>query len=225
MADPSLPDGLHDRARDNWRPLVSIADLAGGVWTERARKAALLLSGQDSGDEESLSTLLLGDIRQLFESADTHRLPSAQIASGLARREERPWPEFRNGSPITVRQVALLLKPFRVTPTVKRIDGKVQRGYEFADFQDAFSRYLPGFHPLHPLQPNNDATNSGFPIRNADPLVTDGESGERPVNTRDVTDVTDGDTPSAGNNGEATVLGLFSDLPTKKMTATEGGEI
>ncbi len=27
-ADPSLPDGLHDRARDNWRPLVSVADLA-----------------------------------------------------------------------------------------------------------------------------------------------------------------------------------------------------
>jgi hypothetical protein len=210
---------------DNWRPLVSIADLAGGVWPESARMAALLLSGQDSVDEESLSTLLLGDIRELFETAGTCRLASTQIATGLARREERPWPEFRKGSPITVRQVARLLTRFDVKPTVKRIDGKPQRGYELADFQDPFSRYLPGCDPLHPLQPNDDATNSGFPIRNERVRVTDGESGERPVNTRDVTHVTDRNTPPAGDNGEATVLDLFSDLPTKEITAIEGGEI
>jgi hypothetical protein len=225
LADPSLPNGLHDRAMDNWRPLVSIADLAGGVWPESARMAALLLSGQDSDDEESLSTLLLGDIRELFETAGTCRLASTQISTGLARREERPWPEFRKGSPITVRQVARLLTRFDVKPTVKRIDGKPQRGYDLADFQDPFSRYLPGCDPLHPLQPNDDATNSGFPIRNERVRVTDGESGERPVNTRDVTHVTDRNTPPAGDNGEATVLDLFSDLPTKEITAIEGGEI
>ena len=223
--DPSLPDSLHDRAMDNWRSLVSIADLVGGVWPERARRAALLLSGEVPDDEESLSTLLLGDIRELFESKDTNRLASTQIVIELGRREERPWPEFRNGSQITVRQVARLLKRFDIRPTVKRIDGKSQRGYELADFQDAFHRYLPGSQPSHPLQPNDDATDSGFPIRNADPLVTDGESGERPANKRDVTDVTDGNTPSAEDNGEAPVLGFFSDLPTKEMATTEDGEL
>ena len=29
--DPSIPDALNDRAADNWRPLLAIADLAGGA--------------------------------------------------------------------------------------------------------------------------------------------------------------------------------------------------
>ena len=123
VTDPSLPDGLHDRAMDNWRPLVSIADLVEGIWPERARKAALLLSGQNADDGGSLGTLLLGDIRDLFESADTDRLPSAQIATELTRREDRPWSDYRKGLPITAQQVARLLKPFEVRPKVLRIDG------------------------------------------------------------------------------------------------------
>jgi putative DNA primase/helicase len=38
---------LHDRAADNWRPLLAIADAAGGAWPERARKAALTLAAAD----------------------------------------------------------------------------------------------------------------------------------------------------------------------------------
>ena len=33
-ADPAVPPELHDRAADNWRPLLAIADLAGGEWPE-----------------------------------------------------------------------------------------------------------------------------------------------------------------------------------------------
>ena len=29
FVDPEIPNGLHDRAADNWRPLLAIADLAG----------------------------------------------------------------------------------------------------------------------------------------------------------------------------------------------------
>ena len=36
-ADPDLPAMLDDRAADNWRMLVAIADLAGGDWGRRAR--------------------------------------------------------------------------------------------------------------------------------------------------------------------------------------------
>ncbi len=34
-ADPELPSGLHSRAADNWRPLIAIADAAGGEWPKR----------------------------------------------------------------------------------------------------------------------------------------------------------------------------------------------
>jgi hypothetical protein len=43
--DPDVPDELNDRAADNWRPLLAIADLAGGDWPHRAREAACVLSG------------------------------------------------------------------------------------------------------------------------------------------------------------------------------------
>jgi putative DNA primase/helicase len=44
-AAPLLPDALDDRASDNWRPLIALADTAGGKWPGRARAAALALSG------------------------------------------------------------------------------------------------------------------------------------------------------------------------------------
>ena len=223
--DPSLPDGLHDRARDNWRPLVSIADLAGGIWPERARRAVLLFSGQDSDDEQSLSTFLLADIQELFKSADTDRLPSTQIATGLARREDRPWPEFRKGSAITVRQVARLLKPFGIKPKARWIDGKTQQGYQITDFQDAFSRYLTGIDPQGTQESNNDGTNSVFPIPKVDSDLGDRKGGERPVTRRGLGDLGDGDTPTAGINAKPTSPGLFSDPPTRAATETVEGEL
>jgi putative DNA primase/helicase len=44
-----VPAQLHDRAADNWRPLLTIADRAGGSWPDIARKAALALSGFGCG--------------------------------------------------------------------------------------------------------------------------------------------------------------------------------
>jgi len=53
-ADPEVPEELNDRAQDNWRPLLAIADLTGGPWAAAARKAALKLSGSDSAEARSL---------------------------------------------------------------------------------------------------------------------------------------------------------------------------
>src|SRR5262249_58036601 len=38
--DPAMPAGLVNRTGDNWRPLLAIADAAGGEWPQRAREAA-----------------------------------------------------------------------------------------------------------------------------------------------------------------------------------------
>jgi putative DNA primase/helicase len=51
--EPQLPNGLNDRASDNWRPLLAIADLAGGEWPEQARRAACLLSGETQDSKPS----------------------------------------------------------------------------------------------------------------------------------------------------------------------------
>jgi hypothetical protein len=43
-SSPLEVKGLHDRASDNWDPLLTLAELAGGEWPEKARKAALMLA-------------------------------------------------------------------------------------------------------------------------------------------------------------------------------------
>jgi Protein of unknown function (DUF3631) len=54
---PQMPP-LHDRAADNWRPLLSIADALGH--TEDARVAAVALCGKRP--DEDAGVLLLSDV-------------------------------------------------------------------------------------------------------------------------------------------------------------------
>jgi len=35
ISDPDIPEGLNDRAADNWRTMLAIADTAGGHWPPR----------------------------------------------------------------------------------------------------------------------------------------------------------------------------------------------
>jgi len=141
-ADPEMPPGLHDRAADNWRPLLAIADSAGGDWPERARSAAVLLSSLH-GEDESAATLLLADVKALFQDSGGDRMWSSELAIALAQREDRPWGEWKGNRSITPTQVAVLLKPFSIRPEVIRIGSKTGRGYRLDMFTDAFSRYLP----------------------------------------------------------------------------------
>src|SRR5215470_1871489 len=69
------------------------------------------------------------------------RLSSETIVHALADSEDRPWPERL---PLTKAQLARLLVPFGIRPTiVHRSRTQVSRGYLASDFADAFARYLP----------------------------------------------------------------------------------
>jgi putative DNA primase/helicase len=50
-ADPATPDALNDRQADCWRPLLHLAELAGGDWPARARAAAVALSAGSDADQ------------------------------------------------------------------------------------------------------------------------------------------------------------------------------
>ena len=93
--DPEDLPSLHDRANDNWRPLLAIADIADGEWSERARRSAKMLSGFHNEEGESVRSQVLVDIKNLFEEAQTDRLSSQEIVEALGKMEERPWPEWR----------------------------------------------------------------------------------------------------------------------------------
>jgi hypothetical protein len=141
--EPQIPATLNDRAQDSWRPLLAIAELTGKRWAEYGRESAIKLSGERS--EASKRALLLSDIKSIFEKAQVSRVASAEICARLKDIEEHPWPEWRNGQPITVRQLARLLEPLGIRPKQLRMGEANIRGYDLDDFADGFSRYLPTF--------------------------------------------------------------------------------
>jgi putative DNA primase/helicase len=180
-SDPEIPEGLGDRAADNWRPLLAIADLVGGEWPERARKAAIALSGsnEDSDGEGSVRSMLLKDLRDLFENRD--RLSSEQITEALVKMEERPWPEWYRGNPITQRGVAKLLEPFEVRPKQLWLgdndsEKKKKRGYEKAEFEDVWKRYLDTPCPDTPIASGSTGRSVGTQQVTTDSQVVEDES-------------------------------------------------
>jgi putative DNA primase/helicase len=46
--DPAISAGLHDRAADNWSPLLTIANAIGGTWIEQANAASNMLTMSQS---------------------------------------------------------------------------------------------------------------------------------------------------------------------------------
>jgi putative DNA primase/helicase len=145
-ADPDVPKDLHDRAADNWRPLLAIADAVGGEWSGRARRAAvaLTLDGAEPDGAEVSGVLLLGDLRELFAQQPAGVLFTVEILDALWSREDRPYSEYQHGRKMTPQQLAALLRPFRITPnqTVRR-GPKTGKGYKADWFADAWTRYLP----------------------------------------------------------------------------------
>jgi hypothetical protein len=87
---------------------------------------------------------LLADIRAIFAERRTVRLPSAELVEALVAIEGRPWAEWKAGKAITANGLARLLAPFAIKPGTIRTGGATPKGYQLAQFEDAFARYLPG---------------------------------------------------------------------------------
>jgi hypothetical protein len=142
-ADPAMPKGIINRAADNWRPLLAVADITAGDWPERARRAAAELAAEGD-DPGSTRVALLADIRAAFATKAVDRLSSDELATYLSSLDDRLWPEYRAGKPITKAQIARLLKGFHVSSgTIRLPDGSTPKGYYLTAFRDPFARYLP----------------------------------------------------------------------------------
>jgi hypothetical protein len=140
--DPKVPASVHDRAADNWRPLLAIADVAGSDWPERARRAIRAIEPMD-GEDDDLNGLLLRDLRDLFATRETDKLTSADICEHLASLEDRPWPTLSYGKPMNAHRLSRMLGNYGVTPKQIRIGERTLKGYRREDLDDAFTRYIP----------------------------------------------------------------------------------
>jgi putative DNA primase/helicase len=131
LADPAIPEQLFNRVEDNWRPLLAIADAVGGPWPEKLRAIAVNIAELEAGEDPSLGTQLLQDIREIFGGRAW--IASSALVSGLGARV---WL-------MTAKKLAGMLKPYGIEPRQERRDDRVERGYLADDFADAFTRYVP----------------------------------------------------------------------------------
>src|ERR1043166_3422676 len=139
-ARPEVPAGLNDRAAEVWEPLLALADLAGGERPEKARQAALGLTGD--AEETSPTGQLLVHIFGTFIEANAERLFSRDLVARLNGFEDRPWAETLNGRDITELWLSQRLRPLGIRPRTLRIAEQVLKGYRKEDFMEMFRRYI-----------------------------------------------------------------------------------
>jgi len=202
-ADPCMPCELDDRQQDVCEPLVAIADLAGGEWPERARKALITLLEAQVAREESQGVRLLANIRSCFESHGTERLKSSALLLTLIAIEDAPWAEYRKGFPLSVNELARLLRQFGIRPRDLRFPDGVHKGYERGDFKDAWARNcpLPASDGQQGQQASVYADASNLSQGQQAPSVAAANSEESPINTRGVAGVA----PEKGGKGNGSL--------------------
>jgi putative DNA primase/helicase len=147
-AAPEMPAGFDNRLGDNWQLLLAIADAAGGEWPELGRRGAIAIAKALDANDASVSVRLLADIKAILEEQRTDRIASARLVGLLGIMEDRPWPEWKGGKPLTQNGLARLLRSFGICPDTIRIGETTAKGYLLSQFKDAFDRYLGG--PLEP---------------------------------------------------------------------------
>jgi hypothetical protein len=182
--DPITPGELDDRAADNWRPLLQIAELAGGEWPHRARQAACRLSGEGH-EATSVNVELLADIRLAF-GEETKEMRSVDLVTALIADPERPWAEWKRGKPLSQKQLGGLLDPFCIESETVHIEGlKDAKGYKRVRFEEAWEAYLPskksGQNDFSPQSQHSEASKRP----NASAAGTSGTFSIRPESSLD----------------------------------------
>ena len=151
-ARPEMPVGVEDRAADMWEPLLTIGDIAGDKWPNRARAAAIALVAVTRDVEPSLNIRLLADLRSIFttrmvaaSAAQPPGLPTKVVLTALRDLEDAPWGDLK-GKPLSDNQLSRRLRNYEVRsrnlcPNHNR--SEECKGYHLADLSDVWRRYLP----------------------------------------------------------------------------------
>jgi hypothetical protein len=148
--EPEMPPALRDRAADNWRVLLCIADDLG--CGRDARSAAVTLTA-NRPDEDAGITLLV-DIRIAFQARGADRITSSGLVDALVELDAGLWSEWRGPNDdrpprrLTPGELSRLLRPFGIRPRTiwparRRLGDKSSRGYLRSQFEAVWRSYCP----------------------------------------------------------------------------------
>jgi hypothetical protein len=135
---------LSPHQRDCSQPLLGLAETIGGDWPQRAC-TALLEVFREEQDRNPSAVQLLSDVRDAFaHHNNSERIFTAELLEYLHSLDHRTWYEWSKGQPMNAHALsALLRKSFNIYPRSQRRGKQKLRGYQKADFADAWERYLP----------------------------------------------------------------------------------
>lgn len=139
ITKPERISELHNRAWDNARVMLTIAQVAGGDWPEQAR-AGILALYKRRRQTVPASELLLGDIGKILAGAlkgESLFIQTSELLAELHKIER--WED------LTGKGLSEILRPFEIYSREKRVGKQVPRGYNRADFAEAVARY--GYRP------------------------------------------------------------------------------
>jgi Protein of unknown function (DUF3631)/VirE N-terminal domain len=151
-ARPELPDALNDRQQDICEPLFAIADLAGGEWPGRGRKALTKLCGQE--EDADIGVRLLAAIKAVFDDKGADRLQTKELLEALIVREDGPWALWFEDAlkhdklSQAGAKLAGKLKPYKIKPEQIRFSDDGAKGYLQDHFRKAWRLYLPDSAPV-----------------------------------------------------------------------------
>ncbi len=141
---------LSPHQQESARVLLAIAAVIGGDWPVKAHDALKEIF-DDYNEGQSSATQLLSDIRDTFiKHGNPEILFTNELLPSLHDLDHRTYDQWnKKGDPMTAHALARFLdQHFKIHPSTLRRgkkDGKEQRlkGYQRADFQEAWERYLP----------------------------------------------------------------------------------
>jgi Protein of unknown function (DUF3631) len=140
--NPEMPPELYNRAADNWRVLLAVADSLGHG--EEARSVALELSA--NRPDEDPGVVLLGDIRTVFLRLGVDRITSSELVIELLATNDQwnDWRDDRPGRKLSQADLARLLRPFRIRSKsiwpAERTAGS-RKGYTRDQFETVWRNY------------------------------------------------------------------------------------
>ncbi len=137
-ATPSIPATVGNRLRDNWEPLLAIADLIGGDWPVLARESILKI--RNAGDTANAADiLLLNAVKLYFDRAKVTTAFTDEIVHWMNTEMNLYGTERQ----ITARFLNQTLRHFNLPANrIVRRDTHTAKGLELRWLTNAFDRYL-----------------------------------------------------------------------------------
>jgi hypothetical protein len=131
----------NDRLADNWRPLLSIATVAGEEWTDRI-KAAIV----EPEDAMSFGEMLLEDCMSFRDKIVGDEIMTNGLVERLNDMEDRPWAEMGSPPrPLTAKRLAKMMKEYGIKPYYDA--HRSTRYYNWNDIEAAWKRYARAIDP------------------------------------------------------------------------------